>query len=441
MASDPAPRRRPAIAPIVLRSTPGSDLARIEHSLHSLLELGRELTVSLDLHQTADLLMFNLMGQLGTGRAALWLLSEGVESAPVMIRCHGFARADVKRASEICQPILMGHFERSLEPLALAEFDNRLTGEDRDLVRQADLQLFAPLASRNQILGWLSLGSKLAGTPYAAGDLQVLQAALGMVGVALQNTRLHNQMRQTNRELRANNIHLQELHTLKSEFLRNVNHELRTPLAVVMATLECVVDAGTEDERVRAMLGSALERARHLNGLLEKLLTFSNALNAQLTIELAEEDIGLLLRSFCQQRQADVTAGLRELTLTCGSDLPRARCDHQRVVQILDHLLENALKFTPSGTHLRLRAGTLTDGGQAWVRVELEDDGPGIPAERIHAVFNSFEQGDGSATRIVGGLGMGLALARELAERMGGRLGVKSATGQGSTFSLLLPVA
>ncbi|MFI5372234.1 MAG: ATP-binding protein [Candidatus Eisenbacteria bacterium] len=441
MASEPASRPELRIVHPSHALAPGSDLARIEHSLRSLLELGRELTVSLDLHQTADLLMFNLMGQLGTGRAALWLLPEDAASTPVMIRCHGFERADTKRAGEVSMPVLMRHFERSPSPITLAELGDRLEGGDVEAVRRADLQLFAPLVSQKQILGWLSLGSKLSAAPYSEADVQVLQAALGMVAVTLQNTRLHNQMRQTNRELRASNFHLQELDTLKSEFVRNVNHELRTPLAVIMATLECVVDAGTGDERLQSMLGTALTRARHLNGLLEKLLTFSNAMNAQLTVELAEEDVALLLRSFCQQRRADVMAGLRDLSLTCADDLPHARCDRQRVVQILDQLLENALKFTPSGAHLRLRAGTLTDGGQRWVRVEFEDDGPGIPAERIHAVFNSFEQGDGSATRTVGGLGMGLALSRELAERMAGRLGVKSAAGQGSTFSLLLPVA
>ena len=418
-----------------------SGVARIEHSLQSLLELGRELTVSLDLYETADLLIFNLMGQLGTGRTALWLIPEGGAAAPVLIRCHGFDRAMLSAAAGKCGSALLARFVEKPAPVLLSPPSGSLGPEFAELSRTTNAAVLAPLFAHGEILGWLALGSKLDGSRYTDADLQVLQAALGMVGVALQNTRLHNQMLDANRELRASNEHFQELDRLKSEFLRNVNHELRTPLAVVMATLECVVNVGTGDERVQSMLTTAHRRARDLHELLEQLLTFSSAMNSRLAIELAEEDLGGLLRAYCEQRLPGVTAGLRELVFSCEPGLPRARCDRQRVIQILDQLMDNALKFTPSGAHLRLRAGKLLDSGRHWVRVELEDDGPGIPAERIHAVFNSFEQVDGSPTRAVGGLGMGLALARELAERMECRLGVKSAVGQGSTFALLLPAA
>jgi len=88
-----------------------------------------------------------------------------------------------------------------------------------------------------------------------------------------------------------------------------------------------------------------------------------------------------------------------------------------------------------------LRADRCHDDTGDWVRVEVRDNGPGIPSERMQSLFRSFEQTDGSSTRVVGGLGLGLALARLLAERMDGRLTADSADGQGAVFTLLLPVA
>jgi len=348
-------------------------------------------------------------------------------------------RAAVKRAGEASDQTLRAHFERNPVPVLVADLESQLDPGVLDLAASIEVVVFAPMLAHSEVLGWLALGPKLGGTCYAESDLQILQAALGIVGVALQNARLHGQMTEAHRQLLASNVHLQEIDGLKSEFLRNVNHELRTPLAVVMGTLESVVSANVGEGRVQSMLGSALECARHLNELLENLLTYSNAVSSRLAIELADENVAELLSNYYQQRRPGVTAGLREITFSCQPELPAAHCDRQRLIQIIDQLLDNALKFTSSGSYLRLSAESLHSSGRHWVRVEFADNGPGIPPDRIHSIFNSFEQVDGSHTRVVGGMGMGLALARELAERMGCRLDVKSTVDQGTTFTLLIP--
>src|SRR5262249_9156920 len=95
-------------------------------------------------------------------------------------------------------------------------------------------------------------------------------------------------------------------------------------------------------------------------------------------------------------------------------------------------------KFTPRGSHIELRLGHVDKDGSHWIAIEIADDGPGVPPERMGSMFKSFEQGDGSATRTVGGLGMGLAFARTLAERMGGGRTAESGLGPGCVFRLLL---
>jgi len=108
---------------------------------------------------------------------------------------------------------------------------------------------------------------------------------------------------------------------------------------------------------------------------------------------------------------------------------------------VLDELVDNAVKFTPEGSQIRVSLGDHVSESRPWLRIEVEDDGPGIPAEWLPNVFERFSQLDGSTTRPVGGLGIGLATAKTLAEAMGGRLMVDSAPDRGAVFSLLLPIA
>ena len=122
-------------------------------------------------------------------------------------------------------------------------------------------------------------------------------------------------------------------------------------------------------------------------------------------------------------------------------DLPLARFDRQRLLQLLDALVDNAVKFTPEGTRIEIRVSPDESHDGSRIRIDVTDDGPGIPPEHMKDLFDSFSQVDGSATRRVGGMGLGLAFANRLAERMNGVLAARSEPGTGSTFSLFLPVA
>jgi signal transduction histidine kinase len=130
-----------------------------------------------------------------------------------------------------------------------------------------------------------------------------------------------------------------------------------------------------------------------------------------------------------------VAAGLRELRFSNGADVPPALFDRTRVLQIVECLVDNAVKFCPPGSMIHVRVDPEPDG----VRVDVADDGPGIPEERVSFIWEPFRQGDGSATREHGGIGVGLSFARELAVRMGGTLEVATEPGAGTVFSLRLP--
>lgn len=415
--------------------------ARREHFLHSLFELHRELTVSLDVYGTADLLLFNLMGQLGTARAALWVLPDAAPSRLVLVRCHGFERRAIRAVVQACEPVLLQEVAKAPSPLLSWKLAERMGSGEFQLMRQVDLALVAPLYGGGELLGILALGSRVDGEAFGGDDLETLETALGMVGMSLHNSRLYNRVLENNRKLRRTNEQLLEHDRLKERFLNNVNHELRTPLAVVQATLECLVEMAPSGTPNREMLAAGLEKTHHLRRLIENLLVLSDASQNRLEFELQTTDVGPLLAGFVHDRRAGLAESLREFVHEpCPGPL-LGRFDPSRLLQILNELLDNAVKFTSAGAVIRLEARAIESAGGSWVVITLQDDGPGILPEHKDLVFRSFEQADGSMTRHIGGLGVGLAFARELATGMGCTLEVESPAGNGTTCTIRIPAA
>ena len=416
-------------------------VAMREHTLLSLSELSQELTISLDLFSLADLVLFNLMGQLGTSRSAMWLVSEKGSGVPTLVRCHGINRQVARALGSACTTVLLDRLAREQRPLPAEALEEIVGPASARLVQRADIALFAAISARDEKLGLLALGPRIAGNPYGAVELQALQASLGMVGVALQNMSFYNRLLENNRQLRIANDDLKHLDRLKSEFLGNVNHELRTPLTNIIAYVDCLLDPRHEKANEEDFLRVVMDEALKLQGLLENLLAFSAATREQLDMTVVAGDITAPLARYYEERLPGVSEGLRELTYSWEPDLPQARFDEKRMLQVVDALIDNAVKFTPEGSRIQLRVGRASEQGQSWVRIDIEDDGPGIPKERLPVLFESFRQVDGSTTREVGGMGMGLAFARRLATAMEGRLTVTSEIGKGSAFSLFLPAA
>jgi signal transduction histidine kinase len=420
-APQPSPQRA---------NEPSADHAR---ALESLLELGCEMGSSLDLYETADLLLFNLMGQFGASRAALWMLGRD-GAAPVLVRAHGFTRDGLRGVALDGLPRRCAT-TRSPLPAAWA-----FEGDTSLAARAAGIEVVGPVHGRGELLGWIALGPHVTGAPWVEAELRVIEAALGMAGMALQTARLHGETLEQNRRLSSVNEQLEEAARLKAEFLSNVSHELRTPLTVVLGSLDCVLDARPPAEITERMLTAARTRAHDLQRLLERVLTFSSAVDGTLAARLEPLDVGAFLDAFHARRRPGVRAAFHPLAYERPVALPSLPLDPQHLRWILDELFDNALKFTPSGAALRLQARVDAGDRVPALEIVVADEGPGVTAEQLATLFDPFEQVDGSNTRTVGGLGMGLALARRLAEGMRGTLEAASAPGAGCTFTLRLPV-
>ncbi len=224
----------------------------------------------------------------------------------------------------------------------------------------------------------------------------------------------------------------------KSAFLANTSHEIRTPLNGLVGLARLARQSGLDETRRGQYLAQIDDSAQALAGVISDILDLSKIEAGKLRLEQTDFDLHALLESVEHGYAALADAHSLTLTMHVSGAVPRrVRGDPVRLRQILSNLISNALKFTAAG-YVRLHVQSLE---APLVRFEVEDSGPGIAAEVQARLFQPFVQGDVSTTRRYGGTGLGLSICRELAELMGGSVGVHSEPGRGSRFWAELPLA
>lgn len=226
---------------------------------------------------------------------------------------------------------------------------------------------------------------------------------------------------------------LQQVDRAKSRFFANVSHELRTPLTLILAPVEHLLEVAP-DGMPRRELHVIRNNASRLLRLIDELLDLSRLDAGGLRLNVSEVDFRALVQAILDDSGALARRKLIDLSFE-GPPSARVFGDAHRLESILSNLVGNALKYTPEGGRVRV---ALRDG-PVDVELDVEDDGPGIAAEDLPRVFERFFQAVGHDRRREGGVGIGLALAKELADLHGGELSVRSESGRGTTFSLTLP--
>ena len=218
----------------------------------------------------------------------------------------------------------------------------------------------------------------------------------------------------------------------KSEFLATMSHEIRTPLNGVLGMAQAMA-AGDLDPEQREQLDVIRESSETLLKVLNNILDISKIEARKLEIEVVEFDLGETLSGVNATFSPVASQRGLELSVEVGDADGLYRGDPTRVRQIISNLVSNALKFTASGS-IKVRAAKDADH----VRIEVSDTGIGISPVVAAKLFAKFAQADASTTRRYGGTGLGLAISRELAELMGGSIGLRSEAGSGSTFVVRL---
>ena len=226
----------------------------------------------------------------------------------------------------------------------------------------------------------------------------------------------------------------------KSQFLANMSHEIRTPLNGVLAMAQILARSPLQDAQ-REQVDVIHRSGETLLGLLNDILDVSKIEAGKLELEVAPFEPEALAGAAAAAFGAVAERKGLCLSVEVAPGAVGARLgDAARLRQILNNFLSNALKFTEAG-EVRVSLSGEGPGGVEGLRVEVSDTGMGIPADQMPKLFQKFSQLDASTTRRFGGTGLGLAICRELAELMGGEVSVASEPGQGSTFSVVLPLA
>jgi signal transduction histidine kinase len=282
--------------------------------------------------------------------------------------------------------------------------------------------LVVPIMARGRIVGALSFGRPADHPLFSEREQRLAEELAQLVGLALEQQRIASVADAAART--------------KSEFLAMMSHELRTPLNAIAGYAQLLEMGfrGPLTDGQRDAVSRILRGQEHLLSLVDAVLTFSRLTSGRLTIDSTELDASDLIDMASEPLVVEFAS--REIDFRILSCPKRARvcADRERAVEILRHLLSNALKFTPKG-------GSVTVGceeGGAAIRFVVTDTGRGIPEAQRDAIFQPFVQVEKGLTRSADGSGLGLAISRELAERMGGTLTVTSQEGAGSRFVLSL---
>jgi signal transduction histidine kinase len=231
------------------------------------------------------------------------------------------------------------------------------------------------------------------------------------------------------------NRQLVELDTLKDEFVSNISHELRTPLTSISGYVELMLEDEADEQR-RNYLGIVDRNAERLLGLVADLLFAARLQGGKLELDRTDVDLHrLVLQAVESARPRAETADV-ELNVTA-EGVPSVSGEAVRLAQLLDNLVSNAIKFTPPGG--RVAVGLTSHNGL--VRFEVSDTGIGIPEEERERLFERFFRSQNALERQIQGTGLGLYISKAIVEAHGGRIGVDSSAGEGTTFVVELPVA
>jgi signal transduction histidine kinase len=295
--------------------------------------------------------------------------------------------------------------------------------------------LVVPLITQNTLIGTLSIDDR-AFEAFGPSEGRLLTIAAAQVSVAIENARLLCNLRNRAMQLEQAIEELRELHRLETEFIQNVSHELRTPLTFVKSYVQLILEEamGEINPDLRRTLTIVDDRTDAIIRLVNDVICLARVEMGQFEfrpVSLAE----VAARSAEGATMTAKESGVR-IELQVADDLPLVPADPGRLGQVLDNLLGNAIKFSPSGSTITVRVRR----DSTFVRTEVEDQGIGIPADKLDRIFDRFYQVDGSTTQRFGGTGLGLAIVKAIVESHGGHVAVESEVAVGSIFSFALPI-
>jgi signal transduction histidine kinase/HAMP domain-containing protein len=398
----------------------------------ALYDLNRGITSTLDVASVLTILLDHISLLFPSYAVTVsWIHAQSKVLETIACRTStGSEPADTACASKESLPELVLQ-QRS--PLAVLDGRADLRTADLDPFRRDGWvsYLGLPLTVKNEILGVLSFYSREK-HEFSPDETIFLNALVNEAAIAIHNSQLFEQTRQQAAELEKSN-------KIKDEFLGVMSHELRTPLNIIMNYSEALRMGTFGDmgpDQARGMDKIRLQ-AGHLLSLINGILEITKIESGTVSFEARPLD----LKDFMAELKSDYMLPMETgvtLVWDNGAQLPIFVTDRIKLKQIVTNLINNAIKFTARGS---VTISTAIAAGGERLEIQVADTGPGIPNELISSVFDKFRQIDSATTRNYSGAGLGLYIVKNFVTLLGGTIEVRSKLGEGSTFTVKLPVA
>ncbi|HUQ86975.1 MAG TPA: ATP-binding protein, partial [Vicinamibacterales bacterium] len=297
--------------------------------------------------------------------------------------------------------------------------------EHRRIIRELSLTSYmcVPMIAHGKAFGAITFVSAESGREYSDGDLPLAKEVASRASLAVENARAYALANETSR--------------VKDEFLSTLSHELRTPLGSVLTYARMLRSGMVQPAELQHVFDVIERNATSLKKIVEDVLDVSSIVAGRIRLDVQEVDLPTVLRESCATVMPAANAKGIRIEVVIDPMSSSVSGDPSRLQQIVWNLLSNAIKFTPRGGKVQLRLARVN----SHVEITVSDTGIGITPEFLPFVFEKFRQADGTFSRQYGGLGLGLAIAKQLAELHGGTILARSAgPGHGATFVLSLPL-
>ncbi len=403
--------------------------------LETLLELSRSLVSVQEARRLDGLILLTVMGLLSVSRAIL--LAKEVNEDGFRIYARGIREKDAKEHMDL-RP--SGVFARRLKAstgLSGIRGDG-LPERESSTIQFLKDQKFThatPIRAKGRLVGILLLGARIDSKDMNAFDEEMLASILDLSGLVMDNVQLYEDLRQANETLEDSNVRLQELDSMKNEFLANVGHELRTPLTCVIGFAQCLAYPDVTEDMRQEFADNIVRQSEKLSDLIDQMLDLTDLMNKSSTALPEKANLNDLIHEVTEGFQRDFKEKEVYLDLRLSPSMTETMFDAPRTSRVLRNLLDNAIKFSEKKGRVEISTTISEDG----VTFSVRDHGIGIAKSEIDHIFESFRQVDGSETRTHGGAGIGLSLAKRIVEMQSGTISVASEPGKGSVFTVTLP--
>ncbi len=411
-------------------------IVRQNEYLATAAEIGRLVTSTLDLDTLFSRTVNLISERLGFYHAAIFIIEETGFNA-VLREATGEAGEEMKHRQHslaVGSKSVIGSTTAAGEPKVVNDTASDPIHRPNPLLPETRAEVGIPLRVGNRVIGALDLQATEVDA-FTHDDVAILQILADQIAVAIDNARSYELSQEAVREMR-------EIDRLKSQFLANMSHELRTPLNSIIGFSRVILKGidGPVTDLQNQDLGAIYNSGQHLLGLINDILDLSKIEAGKMELSFEDVNAADLIASVMSTVVGLVKDKPIKLVKNISTDLPVIRADPMRVRQILLNLLSNASKFTEEGTITVSTSINSGPTGKPEIMISVTDTGPGISPDDQTKLFQPFSQVDTSPTRKTGGTGLGLSICQHLVQMHGGRIGIQSAIGKGSTFYFTLPV-